>query len=401
MKTTTIKTTTMKTGTRLTTPAARPAAAALAVMPLAAAVAVLLLPGAPAQAATCGHVTGPFHQAKAQIFAADGSLYVPLGITVSGLERPTWADFAAADAAEIAAAPSWCANTVRLQVSQQRWASDGQPYRDQVRAEIAQAEDLGMAVVINDNNEWDTAAAPMPTVTTEAFWASIAALYKTDPQVVFDIFNEPRSHPGWACWHDGGQACVTAKGWHGIVGMSPLAKYVRSLAPNLMWIDGPGTQLDQATRTGIPEDTAATTLSTVRQWPIWGVRPMMYSIHHPAGPRTAANWSHQFGWLAEQRYSPVVDGEWTNFAADRSECWPDAPQRVPAYLAYLERLHVGMTVWKLGPWDQPGTEDGVLTTTDPRVPTGFGVWAHWRCVNGYHHSAGKRIHAWYANLNSS
>jgi hypothetical protein len=54
---------------------------------MAAALLALMLPAAPAQAATCGHVTGPFHQAHAQIFAADGSPYVPLGITVSGLER--------------------------------------------------------------------------------------------------------------------------------------------------------------------------------------------------------------------------------------------------------------------------------------------------------------------------
>jgi hypothetical protein len=370
------------------------AAALLALM-------ALMLPAAPAQAATCGHVTGPFHQAHAQIFAADGSLYVPLGITVSGLERSDWADFAAADAAEIAAAPGWCANTVRLQVSQQRWASDGQPYRDQVQAEVAQAEDLGMVVVINDNNEWDSPDPPMPTALTKTFWASVAPIYRTDPQVVFDIFNEPRSHPGWPCWHDGGQACVTAKGWHGIVGMSPLAKYVRSLAPNLIWIDGPGTQLDRVTRDGAPIGTAADTLAAVRHWPIYGVRPMSYSIHHPNGPHTIANWRAKFGWIAEQRYAPVVNAEWTNFAAARGECWADAPSRAPVYLSYLARLKIGMMVWKLGRWDQPGTTAGVLTTADPAVPTGFGVWADWRCVNGYHHSAGQRIQGWYKTLNGS
>ena len=137
----------------------------------------------------------------------------------------------------------------------------------------------------------------------------------------------------------------------------------------------------------------------MQQWPIFGARPMAYSIHHPSGPHQVWNWRKQFGWLAEQRYAPVVDGEWTNFAASRGECWPDAPQRVPVFLAYLQRLRIGMTVWKLGPWDQPGTTAGVLTTTDPAVATGFGPWASWRCVNGYPHSAGARIQAWYATLN--
>jgi cellulase (glycosyl hydrolase family 5) len=361
----------------------------------AAALLALMLPAAPAQAATCGHVTGPFHQAHAQIFAADGSLYVPLGITVSGLERPDWADFTAADAAEInAAASAWCVNTVRLQVSEQHITSAA--LRDALAQEVSAAESLGLVVVINDNDAWDSPPTPMPTARTKAFWKIVAPLYAHDPQVVFDIFNEPRSHPGWACWHDGGSVCRNSS-W---IGMSPLAKYVRGLAPNLLWIDGPGTQLNRVLRSNGVAESVPSSLAAIKHWPIYGVRPMMYSIHHPTGPHTIANWRAKFGWIAEQRYAPVVNGEWTNFAAARSECWADAPARVPVYLSYLARLKIGMTVWKLGRWDRPGTTAGVLTTADPAVPTGFGAWADWRCVNGYHHSAGVRIRAWYTTLNS-
>ena len=58
-----------------------------------------------------------------------------------------------------------------------------------------------------------------------------------------------------------------------------------------------------------------------------------------------------------------------------------------------------MTIWKIGKWTEPGTTQGVHTTTDPAVPTGFGVWADWRCVNGYHHSAGQRISASFQLIN--
>lgn len=341
----------------------------------------MMLPPPAAHAATgCGHAVGPFHQAQAEIWQASGTRYVPLGVTVSGLERPDWRDFTASDTAEIsAAAAAWCVNTIRLQVSQQRWAQDGPAYRDAVAAEISHAENLGMVTAVNDNTQWDTTRAGMPTAATRTFWHSVASRYAADPQIVFDLFNEPRRGTGWHCWHDGGTACATP----GLVGMQPLARYVRSLAPNLIWIDGPGSQLDK-----------------VRSWPVSGARPMAYSVHHPDGPHTVANWSHQFGWLAEQRYAPVVDGEWTNFAASRAECWKDAPQRVPAFLAYLARLRIGLGgVWKLGPWDQPGTTAGVLTTTSPAAATGFGAWAAWRCTNGYHHSAGKVIRAWFEQLN--
>ena len=366
------------------------------IMRLVVAVAISLLalgvPGSRADAASCGRAVGPFTQKSARIFQSNGRLYLPLGATVSGLEHPNWSAFAGSDIAEIDAAVAWCMNTVRLQVSEQHVNDSG--FLAALRSDVRHAETLGLVVVINDNDEWDSPDTPMPTARTKRFWKIVAPIYKRDPQIVFDIFNEPRSHPGWACWHDGGRACVKAKGWRGIVGMNTLAKYVRGLAPNLLWIDGPGTQLDRATRTvsGGADPAVTSSLAIVKRWPIYGVRPMMYSIHHPNGPHTIANWRTQFAWLAEQRYAPVVDGEWTNFAAHRGECWSDAPQKVPDFLRYLERLHIGMTVWQLHPVRG-------LTTSDLSVPTGFGPWSRWRCVDGYPHSAGVKIRAWYEKLN--
>jgi hypothetical protein len=337
-----------------------------------------------ARAATCRQLTGPFRQRDGRIWQANGRRFIPYGVTVSGLERPDWARFTAADTAEIdAAATVWCANLIRLQVSEQQWQNSA-AFRGATASEIHHAETLGLVVVVNDNDQWSVRHSPMPTQRTWRFWRGITSRYRADPQVIFDLFNEPEHRIGrttlsWRCWHDGGSACPQP----GFKGMQPLARYVRRRAPNLIWIDGRFSQLDQ-----------------VKSWPIWGARPMMYSVHHPQGPHTAANWSRQFGWLAQQRWAPVVDGEWTNFAARRGECWPDAPARVPAYLAYLQRLRIGMTVWKLGGWDKHGTRGGVLTTLDPTRPTGFGPPGQWRCVDGYHHTAGVRIQAWYALLNS-
>ncbi len=114
---------------------------AVAVVALALAAAVV--PGrARAATAGCDHVVGPFHQAKAQIWQADGRLFVPLGITVSGLEHPDWADFAAQDHTQIrAAASAWCANVVRLQVGE--WNLNHSPgFVRAMRAEVGYAESL-------------------------------------------------------------------------------------------------------------------------------------------------------------------------------------------------------------------------------------------------------------------
>jgi hypothetical protein len=107
-----------------------------------------------AEAAACGKVTAPFTQNNAQIFQSNGELYVPLGVTISGLERTDYADFHDSDMAEIDAAAAWCANTVRLQVTEQHISDPG--VLDALDAYVQHAEALGLVVVINDNDEWDS-----------------------------------------------------------------------------------------------------------------------------------------------------------------------------------------------------------------------------------------------------
>lgn len=353
--------------------------------------AAAVVPGRARAAAACGHVAGPFHQAKAQIWQANGRLFVPRGITVSGLEHPDWADFVARDRDEIgAAASAWCANVVRLQVGE--WNLVNSPgFVHAMQAEVGYAESLGLAVVINDQAEWNPESEPMPTELSKTFWRRVAPVYARDPLVIFDAFNEP-SLGAWGCWHDGGAACPQP----GFTGMQALAALIRRHAPNLIWVDGPSvattlTHAGGATRT---VRLGAATLAGVQSWPITGVAPRAYSIHHPGGPHTRANWTAKFGYLAAQQIAPVVVGETTQWAAARSECWDDAPWRYPAYLNYLAGLHIGATAWSLDP--------GVLAGTSPAKPTGFGVRADWQCVNAAdpaaNHSAGKKIRAWYEEL---
>ena len=40
-----------------------------------------------------------------------------------------------------------------------------------------------------------------------AFWQSVATRFKSDPAVIFDLYNEPRGIT-WACWNTGGSTCV-------------------------------------------------------------------------------------------------------------------------------------------------------------------------------------------------
>ena len=68
---------------------------------------------------SCGNAVGPFTVHGTRVLGAGGATFVSYGTTVSGLQNPNWEASLNLDLQEIAAtADDWCANTVRLQLSQ-------------------------------------------------------------------------------------------------------------------------------------------------------------------------------------------------------------------------------------------------------------------------------------------
>src|SRR5947207_674401 len=55
-----------------------------------------------------------------------------------------------------------------------------------------------------------------------AFWTSVASVFKSDPAVLFDLYNEPHD-VSWSCWRNG----CTSPGWQ-TAGMQSLVTAVRS-----------------------------------------------------------------------------------------------------------------------------------------------------------------------------
>ena len=306
---------------------------------------------------SCGTAAGPFTVHGAQVLGAGGKNFVSYGITVSGLQNPDWQAYLSQDLLQIAAtANDWCANTVRLQLSQDDLLGpDGtgfnQAYMNAIKAEVMTAESDNLVVVLNDSTEF-TAPVWMaelgPTPATETFWKDLAQVYGQDPQVIFDLFNEPRMYYSgmsmaqeWELWLNGGDFL----GADYPFGMAGLARYVRDTlhAKNLFWIEGPRYSFSFA---GMLREGAELNVSGV-----------VYAVHHPAAPTNASGWYADFGHLIADGIAPVVDGEWTNYEPARTaqlttmptSCWPDAPTAVPAYLRYLGSLGVGLNVYSLQP----------------------------------------------------
>jgi hypothetical protein len=338
--------------------AGRLAAAALALAALVTGATAAA--AAPASAGTrvefCPDAAGPFSVQGTRVVDGSGKTFVSYGITVPGLLGPNWSKFVQLDLEKIAAtALAWCGNTVRLQLSQDDLLGASgtglnKAYMNAIQNEVAAAISDDLVVVLNDSTE-DTPLRNTqkgPDQATETFWKDLAKLYGNNPQVIFDLFNEPRTYsPGmstaqeWRLWSNGGW-------FDGVfypIGMAQLAQYVRTTlgAQNLFWIEGP--------------DNSDSFAGMVSQHAVLKVSGVVYALHHPAGPHDPAAWNADFGYLVSTGVAPVVDGEWTNYepaptshpTVPRSSCWPDAPTAVPAYLKYLAAHGIGLNAYQLQP----------------------------------------------------
>ncbi len=359
-----------------------------------------------AAAASCRHAAGPFRVVShTKVVDGQGARFVPYGITVPGLANwgHGWQNTMPADLRKIAAtAKYWCANTVRLQLSQDSLIGvHGDKfypaYLRAIKQEVSLAEQYHLVVVLNDQTETAPASVRSfqlgPTPGTETFWKDLIPVFGTTSQakrVIFDLFNEPTFNQGttqgqmWGLWHSGG-SYLGAK----YVGMEKLARDLRAADKrNLFWVEGP----DYAAGFGGMERYNAL---------ITGVANFVYAFHHPSGPHTQLAWHNDFGYLVITGVGPVVDGEWTNYVPWKKaniECWRNAPTQVPAYLGYLAKYHIGMTAYQLA--------QGLLVKSDSNlaVPTTINpaVWRSLKCgptAARTNEGAGALIMNWFRRHN--
>ena len=292
--------------------------AALVLAPLAVVAAILPLSSngsAAAQPSACGKAVGPFTVHGTQVLAKNGSVFISYGISVSGLQEGNWTQLIPLDLARIkATAEAWCTNTVRLQFNQDlllgpNGTGFNAEYMAAIESEVSLAESYNLVVVLNDETNFAPVAVRSyqagPTPGTETFWKDLTKVYGHDPQVIFDLFNEPRTSVPympdatlWRLWLNGG----TFKGVHYPFGMAGLAAYVRGTlgARNLFWIEGPRYSLSFA--------------GMIRYHALLHVSGVVYSIHHAQGAHDVQAWEANFGYLVTEGIAPVVNGEFTNYS---------------------------------------------------------------------------------------
>jgi hypothetical protein len=141
-----------------------------------------------------------------------------------------------ADRRAIEAMKTWRIDAVRVPLNEDCWLGinsaprrySGRAYRAAIRAYVARLHKAGFVVILDlhwnaPGSEPARSQQPMADQDhSPAFWTSVARAFRTDPAVVFDLYNEPHGI-SWQCWRDG---CLLPEGWR-TAGMQTLLNAVR------------------------------------------------------------------------------------------------------------------------------------------------------------------------------
>lgn len=296
-----------------------------------------------------------------QIVTSSGKPITLLGVARFSLEFACQGDghFQLAD---FEAMRAWGMNTVRIPLSSAFWRNlDNQcpTYRATVAAAVANAEAAGLYVMLDlqrdapfsrpQDGATGGAQCPLPDARYDvAFWKQVAALYRDDPRVLFDIFGEPYSI-GWYQWWHGGSvtsACYAypAEYTYTAISMPALAEVVRAAAPrNLIILSGINWGYD---------------LSGVTSQHAVALTNILYGTHpwHHSSIQQPYDWPRAFGATAQ--HLPVIATEFGAYDCQTGY--------ISTALAYFARLHMSFLAWA---WAPGGCATPALITDWAGAPT--------------------------------
>jgi aryl-phospho-beta-D-glucosidase BglC (GH1 family) len=234
---------------------------------------------------------------------------------------------------------NWHMNTVRIATSDYIWQNwlYGSPtaYIQTLQSIVAQANLAGLYVVLSLHEEPSSGLPPrlkeptgwaMPTPLAVNYWQTVAAAFKNNPMVMFDLYNEPLvnqtaltiGESDWQFWLNGGIITYTTPGGntktYTVVGIQTLVNAIRSQGANQIIIAQPAENSFLKFETDCPATTPPNPHCNFLQDPANTTNPnIVYSVHEyfvPIGktPRQPPFWDEKFGILSKE--VPIFIGEW-------------------------------------------------------------------------------------------
>jgi Cellulase (glycosyl hydrolase family 5) len=261
------------------------------------------------------------------------------------------------DAASVAAMAAWHINAVRVPLNEDCWldingvspAYGGATYQAAIQSYVNLLHQYGMYVILDLHwNAAGTAQATGQEVMADAdhasaFWSSLAASFKSDPAVVFDLYNEPHDVT-WSCWLNG----CTSPGWQ-TAGMQSLVNAVRAtgatqpiMLGGLAWANDLSSWLANK-----PTDSA---------------KALVASFHnYNFNLCDSSCWNATVAPLAAQ--VPVVTGE-----MGENDC---AHGYIDQYMSWADAHGISYLGWTWDTWD---CANGPALISDySGTPTAFGI----------------------------
>ncbi len=263
----------------------------------------------------------------------------------------------------IAALKSWKIDAVRLPLNEDCWLGinlpypeyGGAAYRSAIVAYVDNLNAAGMAVILDlhwgaPGTELATGGEVMADEShSPAFWSSVAATFKGNQGVVFDLFNEPR-HLSFACLVHGGCTVNGTK----VAGYDQLISDVRDTgATNVVMVAGIDFAANPSGfKTTMPHDPLGQLAISVH----------VYNFNAAKSPATWSKWV-RMGLLAK---APFVTGE-----LGERDC---TAKFIDTYMSWADAHGVSYLAWAFnsGPCNGPYLIDA---NGDP-TPYGAGYKAH-------------------------
>jgi endoglucanase len=246
---------------------------------------------------------------------------------------------------------AWKANVVRIALNQDFWLADSPAYDDGyaplVDAQVQWAEAAGLDVILDLHwsDKGDYAQMPaqqrMADAHSATFWSQVAARYKGDGHVLFELYNEPHD-VSWQVWLSGGPS---GDGFT-VAGMQGLYDTVRKAgAENLVLIGG----------LQFAYDLSGVTTNRVQGHNIvWATHPYNQPGKQPS------NWDNGFGTLSST--DPVMATEF----GDTKSCGTDY---YSSLIPYLDSHHVSWSGWA---WFVSGCQFPSIITDWSGTPSAAG-----------------------------